>query len=325
MKRFLRFIPLCFACLYPSIAMAGDLDGLELAIAYVFAPLLLIVLLFSSIIFTYIPYFYLKSQFTKKRFPYWLHHLFCAPILMSPLIYLCLCIERVTQDKSLVFIFLLVGFLIYLGIHKLITFFIHLDTSKALRILIIINRVVDIIYGLFAFLTIISIISESPEDVLTISFIYIVPFVILLIIQKKIFTKLLEMYPYQNIPLSGLFNRNIKTAMQHKIHASPSDTVQIINTVYSVQEIRTRLEPVFLKYSVVGAFVFGAYAQSNTEPDSEVDILFEGELDDLAVNALLQEIADALGKDINLLDARKIDPNSDREIKKNSIQIYEQA
>ena len=40
---------------------------------------------------------------------------------------------------------------------------------------------------------------------------------------------------------------------------------------------------------------------------------------------LLQEIADALGKDINLLDARKIDPNSDREIKKNSIQIYEQA
>ena len=64
-KRIIECIPLCIACLYPSIAMAatGDLY----CIVYSFYPIYLFIGLFISFFFMFVPYWHIKSCITQNK------------------------------------------------------------------------------------------------------------------------------------------------------------------------------------------------------------------------------------------------------------------
>ena len=204
MKRFLKLKLFLITTLYPSIATAGDLDGIELFVSFFIIPIIFIILLILSIIFVLFPYFHLKAQIAKKRFPYWFHHLICAPIIMSPLIYYVLALgmaaSKHSENSSIsirlyVLFIILIGLLIYFGIHKLITFCTNKNPPKAIKVFKIISLAIDIVCCLLAFLTIIQIASYSIEDTFVAAFVTIIPFTILMVIQNKLFKKMKEMLP----------------------------------------------------------------------------------------------------------------------------------
>ena len=50
------------------------------------------------------------------------------------------------------------------------------------------------------------------------------------------------------------------------------------NTVYTVNEIRTMLSPVFQNYNVKRAVLFGSYSKGLATPKSDIDLLVDSGL-----------------------------------------------
>ncbi len=117
------------------------------------------------------------------------------------------------------------------------------------------------------------------------------------------------------------------------IYGELSDKSKLSSTIYSIPEIRTRLEPVFSKYNVSSAFILGAYAIGTATTNSKIKIFAKFEADKLnIINGssntsilLLDDIMNTLGKNAALLDAKNFDQNTTNQILAQSIQIYGQV
>ncbi len=96
-------------------------------------------------------------------------------------------------------------------------------------------------------------------------------------------------------------------------------------SIYSLPEIERILSPVFSEYPVKKAILFGSYAKGLAEPNSDVDILVDSGLKGLSFFGLLEDVATALDKNVDLLDITQIEPDSDihLEIVKSGVVIYE--
>lgn len=94
--------------------------------------------------------------------------------------------------------------------------------------------------------------------------------------------------------------------------------------VYSIPEIIARLKPIFSRYNVKSAILFGSYAKGSQCKHSDVDILVDSGLHGLAFFGLLEEVVTALDKNVDLIDTQQIEPQSriDCEIKNSGILIY---
>ncbi len=94
--------------------------------------------------------------------------------------------------------------------------------------------------------------------------------------------------------------------------------------VYTYDQIKNTLEPIFRKNGVRSAILFGSYAKGLQTEKSDIDILVDSGLRGLAFFGLLEEVINALGKDVDLLDVSQIKPNSriDEETKKTGVQLY---
>lgn len=74
----------------------------------------------------------------------------------------------------------------------------------------------------------------------------------------------------------------------------------------SMEEIQRRLMPVFQKYRIHRAYLFGSYARGEATPESDVDIRVEPGKND-ALRSLFQasgmrlDMQDALGRDVDFL------------------------
>lgn len=81
----------------------------------------------------------------------------------------------------------------------------------------------------------------------------------------------------------------------------------------------------FSEYPVKKAILFGSYAKGLAEPNSDVDILVDSGLKGLSFFGLLEDVATALDKNVDLLDITQIEPDSDihLEIVKSGVVIYE--
>ena len=95
--------------------------------------------------------------------------------------------------------------------------------------------------------------------------------------------------------------------------------------IYTLPEIERLLSPVFSEYPVKKAILFGSYAKGLAEPNSDVDILVDSGLKGLSFFGLLEDVATALDKNVDLLDITQIEPDSDihLEIVKSGVVIYE--
>ena len=95
---------------------------------------------------------------------------------------------------------------------------------------------------------------------------------------------------------------------------------------YTVEQIKSRLTPIFHKNRVRKAVLFGSYGKGTATPASDVDIWVDSGMHGLPFFGLLEDVCQAMECDVDLIDRLDVIPNSpiDREIRRTGVVIYEQ-
>ena len=83
-------------------------------------------------------------------------------------------------------------------------------------------------------------------------------------------------------------------------------------TVYSIEEIREKLNPIFKAAPIKKAILFGSYAKGEQNANSDVDIVIDSEGALLNINfyGVLDEITEILDKRVDLIEIAEIRRNS---------------
>lgn len=94
--------------------------------------------------------------------------------------------------------------------------------------------------------------------------------------------------------------------------------------VYTTQQIKTMLQPIFIDYNVKKAVLFGSYAKGSAQKNSDVDILVDSGLRGLAFFGLLEDVTTTLEKNVDMIDVSQVKENSevDNEISRSGVTIY---
>ena len=77
--------------------------------------------------------------------------------------------------------------------------------------------------------------------------------------------------------------------------------------VYTIEEIKQKLCPIFVSHNVKKALVFGSYGKGCAVGESDVDIYVDSNLHGLSFIELVEDIREVLDKDVDVIDARHID------------------
>ena len=98
-----------------------------------------------------------------------------------------------------------------------------------------------------------------------------------------------------------------------------------MKNIYSVNDIKRILQPVFKKHNIKKAVLFGSYAKGLADDKSDIDIMVDSNLRGLAFYGLLEDVVNAIGLQVDLLDKRQIIPASKIQIEINNsgVVIYE--
>jgi predicted nucleotidyltransferase len=96
-------------------------------------------------------------------------------------------------------------------------------------------------------------------------------------------------------------------------------------TIYTLEEIKKRLEPVFRARNVKKAILFGSYAKNTAHRKSDVDILVDSGLRGLRFCGLAYGVGEALAKVADVYDVYYLDKGSPMgiEISQTGVAIYE--
>ncbi|MCH5211983.1 MAG: nucleotidyltransferase domain-containing protein [Oscillospiraceae bacterium] len=96
--------------------------------------------------------------------------------------------------------------------------------------------------------------------------------------------------------------------------------------IYTTQQIKDILQPVFMNYNVRKAVLFGSYAKGSAEANSDIDILVDSGLKGLRFFGLLEDVSTSLDKNVDLIDITQIKNGSevDNEIAGSGVLIYGQ-
>ncbi len=78
----------------------------------------------------------------------------------------------------------------------------------------------------------------------------------------------------------------------------------------SVESIRADLQPIFGKYNVRRAVLFGSYAKGTANERSDVDIFVDSGLRGLKFFGLLEDISNTLNLPVDLIDSSQVEPDS---------------
>src|SRR3989344_4361211 len=94
-----------------------------------------------------------------------------------------------------------------------------------------------------------------------------------------------------------------------------------------IKEISEKAEPIFRKYGVKRAGIFGSYARGDDRPDSDVDILVtlgEQVFTLLDLFRFKEEISKRLNKSVDIVSDRAVIPYFKDYIYRDLTQIYEE-
>lgn len=96
--------------------------------------------------------------------------------------------------------------------------------------------------------------------------------------------------------------------------------------IYSVNELKSALRPVFERYGVKSAILFGSYAKGRADARSDVDLLVDSGLRGMAFFGLLEGVASVLTVPVDMIDVTQVERGSeiDREIRGSGVQIFGQ-
>ena len=97
-----------------------------------------------------------------------------------------------------------------------------------------------------------------------------------------------------------------------------------MNNTYTVSQIQDILVPIFREYNIRKAVLFGSYAKGSAKDKSDIDLLVDSGLKGLVFFGLLEDVVNALGKEVDFLDTSQVITDSDieNEIKATGIVIY---
>ena len=95
--------------------------------------------------------------------------------------------------------------------------------------------------------------------------------------------------------------------------------------IYSVPQLKAVLAPVFDQYGIRRAVLFGSYGKGTANEKSDIDLLVDSGLRGLRFVGFLDDVQNAVGKDVDLFDVRHIQAGSriDREIRETGVTVYE--
>jgi predicted nucleotidyltransferase len=98
-----------------------------------------------------------------------------------------------------------------------------------------------------------------------------------------------------------------------------------MSKVDTLTQLKAALEPVFDQYGVQRAVLFGSYGKGTATEKSDIDILVDSGLHGLRFVGFLDEVKQAVGKEVDLFDVTHIQAGSkvDREIQDTGVTIYE--
>lgn len=94
--------------------------------------------------------------------------------------------------------------------------------------------------------------------------------------------------------------------------------------IYKIDDIQTRLAPVFNANGVKSAVLYGSYAKGKANPDSDIDLLVDSGLRGLDFVGLIEKIRETLNKEVDVIDVRYVKTGSkvDNEILEYGVKIY---
>ena len=99
--------------------------------------------------------------------------------------------------------------------------------------------------------------------------------------------------------------------------------------VYTTNEIKEKLFPIFSRIPIEKAILFGSYAKGEQTPKSDVDILIDsdGKIRGIDFFGVLEDITEALSVPVDLIEASQIvdGGHAQREISKSGVVIYERV
>lgn len=95
--------------------------------------------------------------------------------------------------------------------------------------------------------------------------------------------------------------------------------------VYSIPQIQSILAPILARYDVKRAVLFGSYGKACATSGSDIDLLVDSGLRGLRFVGLSEDVRQALGKEVDILDVSHIEPDSriDHEIRATGVTVYE--
>lgn len=95
--------------------------------------------------------------------------------------------------------------------------------------------------------------------------------------------------------------------------------------IYTIEQLKTMLIPVFRLHGVKRAVLFGSYGKGQAGRESDIDLLVDSSLRGLRFVGLMEDVRSTVDKDVDLLDVSHVEENSeiDDEIKKTGVLIYE--
>lgn len=99
----------------------------------------------------------------------------------------------------------------------------------------------------------------------------------------------------------------------------------MLEEVYTVDQLRKLLVPVFRNHDIRKAVLFGSYGKGKADGQSDVDLLVESDLKGLKFVGLIEDVRTAVDKEVDILDVSHVEKGSriDREIEKTGVLLYE--
>ena len=85
---------------------------------------------------------------------------------------------------------------------------------------------------------------------------------------------------------------------------------RLCSSAFNLDRIKTLIAPVAKKHKLRSVYVFGSYARNEATEDSDVDLLIDREGSSIhgifGMNALLGELKETLGKDVDLVTLQSL-------------------
>ena len=104
--------------------------------------------------------------------------------------------------------------------------------------------------------------------------------------------------------------------------------------IYTIVQVKERIEPIADKYGLSAVFLFGSYANGSATEDSDIDILIDKTGSSLVgmfdMGGLYNDLREAVGKNISLLTTNALEQESELErtswlvenLNKEKVKIY---